>query len=66
MPSISQSVRLSDDRVVVYIPNSPNPWTGEVHVVNSDQVERIDCPITTVIEPVEQLGGGSSKYLGNI
>ena len=56
--------RVSKNRVVVYIPSSPNPWTGEVHVVNADQVERLDCPITTVIEHVEQLGGGSSRYLG--
>jgi uncharacterized membrane protein len=56
--------RISKSRVVVYIPSAPNPWTGEVHVVNSDQVERLDCPITTVIEHVEQLGGGSSRYLG--
>ena len=56
--------RISKNRVVVYIPSSPNPWTGEVHVVNADQVERLDCPITTVIEHVEQLGGGSSRYLG--
>lgn len=57
--------RVSKNRVVVYVPSSPNPWTGEVHIVSSDQVERLDCPITTVIEHVEQLGGGSSKYLGN-
>jgi uncharacterized membrane protein len=57
--------RVSKNRVVVYVPSAPNPWTGEVHVVNSDQVERLDCPITTVIEHVEQLGGGSSRYLGN-
>jgi len=56
--------RVSKNRVVVYIPSSPNPWTGEVHVVNADQVVRLDCPITTVIEHVEQLGGGSSRYLG--
>lgn len=56
--------RVSKNRVVVYIPSSPNPWTGEVHVVNAGQVERLDCPITTVIEHVEQLGGGSSRYLG--
>ncbi len=58
--------RISQNRVVVYVPSSPNPWTGEVHVVSSDQVERLDCPITTVIDHVEQLGGGSSKYLGSI
>ena len=57
--------RISQNRVVVYVPSSPSPWTGEVHVVNSDQVERLDYPITTVIEHVEQLGGGSSRYLGN-
>jgi uncharacterized membrane protein len=57
--------RISQNRVVVYVPSSPSPWTGEVHVVNTDQVERLDCPITTVIEHVEQLGGGSSRYLGN-
>lgn len=56
--------RVSQDRVVVYVPSSPNPWTGEVYVVKSDQVERLDCPITAVIDHAEQLGGGSSRYLG--
>ena len=56
--------RVSKDRVVVYVPSSPNPWTGEVYVVKSDQVERLDCPITAVIDHAEQLGGGSSSYLG--
>lgn len=56
--------RVSKNRVVVYVPSSPNPWTGDVHIVSADQVERLDCPITAVIDHVEQLGGGSSKYLG--
>lgn len=56
--------RVSNNRVVVYVPSSPNPWTGEVHIVNANQVDRLDCRITAVIEHVEQLGGGSSKYLG--
>ncbi|NCF14778.1 MAG: DUF502 domain-containing protein [Gammaproteobacteria bacterium] len=56
--------RVSGDRVVVYVPSSPNPWTGEVYVVKSDQVEHLDCPITAVIDHAEQLGGGSQKYLG--
>ena len=56
--------RISGGRVVVYVPSSPNPWTGEVYVVKSDQVERLDCPITAVIEHAEQLGGGTARYLG--
>lgn len=51
------------DRLVVYIPSSPNPWTGEVHIVNKDQVQFLDCPITDVIDHVEQLGGGTAALL---
>jgi uncharacterized membrane protein len=30
--------RLDDDRVIVMVPRSPNPWSGEVHIMAPDSV----------------------------
>ena len=56
--------RVSSERVVVYLPGAPNAWAGEVHVVETGQVERLDCPLTTFIDHAERLGRGSAAYLG--
>ena len=57
--------RLGGERVVVYFPGAPNAWAGEVHVVGAEQVERLDCPLTTFIDHAERLGRGSGSYLGS-
>lgn len=57
--------RVGSERVVVYFPGAPNAWAGEVHVVEAQQVERLDCPLTTFIDHAERLGRGSEAYLGN-
>ena len=54
---------IGDDRVAVYFPGSPNAWSGEVHVVGREQVERLEKPLGVVIEHAEQLGKGSSDIL---
>jgi len=54
---------IGDDRVSVYFPGSPNAWSGEVHVVKTEQVERLDKPFTDVLDHVERLGLGSHAML---
>ncbi len=56
--------RIANEQVVVYFPGAPNAWSGEVHVVKKDQVERLDCPLTTFIDHAERIGRGSGAYLG--
>lgn len=57
--------RFGTERVVVYFPGAPNAWAGELHVVDAEQVERLDCPLTTFIDHAERLGRGSESYLGS-
>ena len=56
--------RFDGNNVVVYFPGAPNPWAGEVHIVDAESVERLDCPLTTFMEHAERLGSGSAAYLG--
>lgn len=55
--------RLDDGRVVAMTPSSPNPWSGQVHIVADDRVRRLDLPMTTYIENVERFGQGSNELL---
>ncbi len=57
--------RLSGGRVIVYIPDSPNALSGAVHYVEEDRIERVDIPMTTVIEHAEQLGATAERILAN-
>ena len=51
------------DGVAVYFPGSPNAWSGEVRIVDREQVEKLDAPMSVVIEHAEQLGRGSHDML---
>lgn len=51
-----ESERLSDGRVVVYLPGAPDAWIGSVVLVPDDQVERLDIPLPEFIGVFEQLG----------
>jgi uncharacterized membrane protein len=51
------------ERVVVYFPGSPNAWSGEVRIVENDQVQQLDEPMGAVIEHAVQLGRGSHAML---
>jgi hypothetical protein len=55
--------RLNDGRVVAMTPSSPNPWSGQVHLMASDRVQRLDLPLTAYMENVERFGQGSNELL---
>jgi len=55
--------RLDDGRVVVMTPSSPNPWSGMVHIMAADRVQRLELPITAYMENVERFGQGTSELL---
>lgn len=55
--------RTKDGNVTVYFPGSPNAWSGELHVVKSEQITPVDRPVMAVIEHAEQLGSMSSEFL---
>ena len=55
--------RLDDGRVVAMTPSSPNPWSGQVHIVADDQVQRLGLPMSAYMENVERFGQGSNELL---
>jgi len=55
--------RIRDGRVVVFFANAPNPWSGVVHIMAPEQVQRLDLPITAFVDHVEQFGKGADALL---
>jgi len=49
--------------VTVFLPGSPDPWSGSVVIVESSRVQRLEIPFTEAIATAEQLGRGSLRLL---
>lgn len=55
--------QVADGRLVVFIPNSPSPWTGAIQIVTPDRVEYLSAPIQEVVERLQRLGVGLGPAL---
>ena len=54
--------RTERGNVVVFLPGSPDPWSGSVVYVNADRVEQLDMTVPDAINNIRHLGRGSAKY----
>jgi uncharacterized membrane protein len=52
--------RAADGPVTVYLPGSPDPWSGLVIQVESDRVTALDADFPGVIDVFERLGRGAA------
>ncbi len=52
------------DLVTVYMPGSPDPWSGSVAQVTSDRVDALGADFATVIQSLRKIGRGSSALMG--
>ena len=52
--------RAGDHKAVVYLPGSPNPWSGTVVMTDVDNINRLDISVTDALAHMEQLGIGSA------
>lgn len=57
--------RIDGGHVVVFMPNTPNPWTGFVCFLPEESIKPLDISIASVIENFESYGKGSHKLLKN-
>lgn len=55
--------RLTDGRVVVYLPGAPDPWIGQVVCLSSDSVQPLDAEFGKVVSTFEKLGRGTAALL---
>lgn len=55
--------RSASGKVVVYLPGSPNAWSGTIIYTHQDKIKKIDISVTDAMGYMEQLGMGSSLFL---
>jgi len=55
--------RMQDGRVVVMTPTSPNPWSGEVHMMDADRIRRLDIPMRDYVENIRTFGRGTGTLV---
>ena len=51
---------------VVFVPNSPNTFSGSVFFVASDKVRRLDVPLAEALRCMRRCGEGGGSLLGNL
>lgn len=50
----------------VFLPNSPNTFSGSVYFVASDKVRRLDVPLRTALGCLERLGAKGESFLSDL
>lgn len=53
--------RLADERVVIFIPGAPDPWSGSLVYVTPDRVSAIALSVPQAITHLRRLGQGASS-----
>jgi uncharacterized membrane protein len=52
--------------VTVYLPGSPDPWSGSAVLVSADRVKRVDVEFGDAVATCERLGRGSASSLARV
>lgn len=58
--------RIEGDKVVMYLPGSPDPWSGSVCVVTKDRITPLDVPVKAVVNLMKRLGKGTGGELSMV
>lgn len=56
--------RLDDGRVVVFVPGAPDPWSGDVLVLEAGRVESLPITMMAAVQNIRMLGRGTKAFLG--
>jgi len=57
--------KLPDGRSVVYLPGSPNTWSGITLIVNPDQIEYLHVPLKEMMDLFEGYGFNTATVLAD-
>ena len=52
--------RAGEKKAIVYLPGSPNPWSGTVVMTDVSNINQLDISVTDAMAHMEQLGIGSA------
>jgi uncharacterized membrane protein len=58
--------RLADGKVVVFLPGSPDPWSGSVSMVTHHRVTLLDITVKSSTGLMKRLGKGTTSALHDI
>jgi uncharacterized membrane protein len=61
-----ETEKLADGRSVVFLPGTPNPWSGISQVMAADHVEYISMSVMDMVDFHERYGNGSQELLDNV
>ena len=56
--------RIEGGKVALFLPGSPDPWSGSVCIAEADRVTPLDLPVAAVVKLVRRLGRGANEALG--
>ena len=62
---LALEVDRDDAMVVVFLPGSPDPWSGEVVLMDPAAVQQVDVPFADLLGVMETLGTGLLPMLRN-
>lgn len=51
------------DLVTVYLPGSPDPWSGSVAQVTADRVDELAADFTSVVQSLRKIGRGAGALI---
>jgi uncharacterized membrane protein len=57
--------RIEGGNIVVFVPGSPNPWSGSVLVMKSNRVKSLGITFAQAIKLMHDFGQGANKLLCN-
>ena len=55
--------RIEGGKVAVFLPGSPDPWSGSVCIAEAERVTPMDVPVATVVNMARRLGRGANEAL---
>ncbi len=58
--------RTSNEKVVVYLPGAPNPWSGTILYVEKTRVKRLNTSVSEAINNIQMLGLGTEDLMNKI
>jgi uncharacterized membrane protein len=58
--------RISGGRVVVFIPDAPNPWAGGVFIFNEDRVTPLKATSKSAVNCLRKLGAGTGGLVKGV
>lgn len=53
------------DLVTVYLPGSPDPWSGSVAQVTADRVDVLDTDFASAVQSLRKIGRGTPALMGS-